>query len=112
MQIGILMTTSPEHANAYTVGRLAEELLKGGHAVELFLMEDGVYHAALRQGARNPLYSNLQALMEEGGKVYLCAVTAEARGLRPEQCLAGVEFSSQYELSQMVERSDRFLAFN
>ena len=112
MQIGILLTTSPEHANTYTVGQLAETFLKTGHAVEVFLMEDGVYNVARREGARNPLYTNLGEIIELGGKVYLCAVTAEARGLKPEHCLERVEFSSQYELAQIVERSERFLAFN
>ncbi len=112
MQIGILLTTSPQQANSYTVGKMAETFLTAGHGVEVFLMEDGVYNAVKNQEARNPLYSNLAQVMENGAQVYLCAVTAEARGLKPEACLSGVEFSSQLELSQIVDRSDRFLAFN
>ena len=112
MRIGILLTTSPEHANTHTVGRLADGFLKTGCEVELFFMEDGVYNAVGRAGSRNPLYGNLEDLMGRGSKVYLCAVTAEARGLKQEQCLEGVEFSSQMELSQMVDRADRFLVFN
>ena len=75
-------------------------------------MEDGVYNAVGLEGSRQPLYTGLQELIDLGAKAYLCAVTAEARGLNPDRCLKGVEFSSQFELSQIVERSDRFLAFN
>lgn len=111
MRIGILLTSSPEHENTYTVGRLCATFLMAGHGVQIFLMDDGVYNA-IRNQSRNRLFSNLDQLMAQGAQVYLCSVTAEARGLRQDNFLDGVEFSSQYELSQIVERSDRFLAFN
>ena len=111
MQIGILLTSSPEHENTYTVGQLSSAFLRAGHGVQIFLMDDGVYSAVKNQ-SRNRLFTNLDQLMAQGAKIYLCAVTAEARGLGQEHLLEGVEFSSQYELSQIVERSDRFLAFN
>jgi sulfur relay (sulfurtransferase) complex TusBCD TusD component (DsrE family) len=111
MQIGILLTTSPEHENTYTVGQLSAHLLKGGHGVEIFLMDDGVYNAVKCQ-SKNRLFSNLDQLISRGAKIYLCAVTAEARGLGEGQFLEGIELSSQYELSQIVERAQRFMAFN
>lgn len=111
MQIGILLTSSPEQENAYTVGQLAASFLKGGHGVELFLMDDGVYNA-VKNPSKNRLFSNLDQLIAQGAKVYLCAVTAEARGLGQEHFVDGIELSSQYELSQIVERCERFLAFN
>ncbi len=110
MQIGILLTSSPEHENTYTVGQLADNFLKAGHAVQIFLMDDGVYHA-VKNPSKNRLFSNIDQLMTQGVKIYLCAVTAEARGLVQEDFLDSVELSSQYELSQIVECSDRFLAF-
>jgi sulfur relay (sulfurtransferase) complex TusBCD TusD component (DsrE family) len=110
MEIGILLTSSPEHANTYTVGQLSSSFLKAGHRVQIFLMDDGVYNA-VKTPSKNRLFSNLDQLIAQGAKVYLCAVTAEARGLGQEDFLEGVEFSSQYELSYLVEQADRFLAF-
>ncbi len=111
MKIGILMTSSPEHQNAHTVGRLSEGFLEAGHSVTLFLMDDGVYNA-VKNDSKNRLFSNIEGLMAKGAKVYLCAVTAQARGLGLDHFLTGIELSSQFELSQIVEDSDRFLAFN
>jgi sulfur relay (sulfurtransferase) complex TusBCD TusD component (DsrE family) len=111
MKIGILMTSSPEHENAHTVGQLSANFLKAGHQVEIFLMDDGVYHA-VKNESRNRLFSNVNELIAKGAKIYLCAVTAEARGLQENHLVEGVELSSQYELSQIVDGSDRFLAFN
>jgi len=110
MQIGILLTSGPEHENTYTVGQLAENFLKAGHRVQIFLMDDGVYNA-VKNPSKNRLFSNMGQLMAQGAKVYLCAVTADARGLVQEDFLDGVELSSQYELSHIVECSDHFLAF-
>ena len=110
MQIGILLTSSPEHANTHTVGQLSSGFLKAGHGVQIFLMDDGVYNA-VKIPSKNRLFSNLDQLITQGAKVYLCAVTAEARGLGEGDFLEGVELSSQYELSHLVEQSDRFLAF-
>lgn len=104
------MTSSPEHENTYTVGQLSANFLRAGHGVQIFLMDDGVYNA-VKNPSKNRLFSNMHQLMAEGAKIYLCAVTAEARGLAQEDFLDGVELSSQYELSHIVECSDRFLAF-
>jgi len=105
------MTSSPEHENTFTVGQLSASFLMAGHGVRIFLMDDGVYNAVKNQ-SRNRLFTNLDELIAQGAKIYLCAVTAEARGLAQENFLEGVELSSQFELSQIVEDSDRFLAFN
>lgn len=110
MRIGILLTSSPEHQNTYTVGQLSASFLTAGHTVEIFLMDDGVYHA-VKNPSKNRLFNNMDQLMAQGAKIYLCAVTADARGLGQEDFLEGVELSSQYELSHMVEEADRFLAF-
>jgi sulfur relay (sulfurtransferase) complex TusBCD TusD component (DsrE family) len=38
-------------------------------------------------------------------------VTAEARGIGEGDLHPGVEVASQYELSKIVDRADRFLTF-
>ena len=112
MKIAFLLCSSPESQDGFTVGRLASGLLSAGHAVSLFLMDDGVYHAA-QASANGGGYSKLELarLIEQGARVALCAITAKARGLGEASLLPKVELSSQYELSQMVKEADRFLAF-
>lgn len=114
MRVGFLLSSSPESEDGYTVGQLAGKLRLAGHDVSLFLMDDGVYHAATFADTDDGTgYSKLEIirLMDAGVRVALCAVTAKARGLGKEQLTAGVELSSQYELSQMVKDADRFLVF-
>jgi sulfur relay (sulfurtransferase) complex TusBCD TusD component (DsrE family) len=41
----------------------------------------------------------------------ICALSAESRGFAENDLLPGVGFMSQYELSDIVSRSDRFLCF-
>ena len=96
------------------MNRLAGGLLAMGHTVSLFLMDDGVYHAAKSTCSKEGSgYSRLglSQLIEHGARIALCAVTASARGLGEAQLLPKVELSSQYELSHIVKESDRFLAF-
>ena len=110
LAIGILMTTSPEHQNTHTVCRLAEALLSAGHAVELFLMDDGVYNLVSIPKAGSPS-SLLQTAQSKGLKISLCTQSAETRGISEEESLHGVAWRSQHELSKIVAGSDRFLAF-
>jgi len=50
-------------------------------------------------------------LLSQGAKVSLCGVTAEARGVVEAGLYPGIEVASQYELSKIVDRADRFLTF-
>jgi sulfur relay (sulfurtransferase) complex TusBCD TusD component (DsrE family) len=114
MKIGVLLCSSPESEDGFTVGQLAGGLLSAGHEVSLFLMDDGVYHAAassVQTGGIGYSSLGLPRLIEQGARVSLCAVTAKARGLGEAQLLPKVALSSQYELSHLVKDADRFLAF-
>lgn len=110
LTIGILMTTSPEHQNTHTVCRLAGALLSAGHGVELFLMDDGIYNlvSVPKAGSASSL---LQKAQNQGMKITLCTQSAENRGISEKECLTGVAWRSQHELSRIVAGSDRFLAF-
>ncbi len=110
MKIGILLTSSADHEDGYLVGKLSEAWLKHGHEVEWFLMGEGVYHAQAFSSPKRP-YTALPTVMSLGAKVSVCGVTAEARGLSEADLYAGIEIASQYELSRIVDRADRFLTF-
>jgi sulfur relay (sulfurtransferase) complex TusBCD TusD component (DsrE family) len=110
MQIGILLTSSSDHENSYLVGKLSEAWLKQGHQVEVFLMGEGVYNGRAVHSPKRP-HNALPSLIGLGAKVSLCGVTAEARGIGEGDLYPGVEVASQYELSKIVDRADRFLTF-
>jgi sulfur relay (sulfurtransferase) complex TusBCD TusD component (DsrE family) len=110
LTIGILLTTSPEHQNSHTVCQIAGALLAAGDRVELFLMEDGIYNLVRSAHSGAPA-SALEALQGRGMRISLCTQSAESRGICESDCLTGIGWLSQHELSQIVSRSDRFLAF-
>jgi len=110
MQIGILLTSSTDHENSFLVGKLTEAWLKQGHQVDLFLMGEGVYNGMQVRSPKRP-YTMMPTLLGLGAKVSLCGVTAEARGVLEAGLYPGIEVASQYELSKIVDRADRFLTF-
>jgi sulfur relay (sulfurtransferase) complex TusBCD TusD component (DsrE family) len=110
MKIGFLLMTSPEHQDGFTVYSLAQEFLDMGVSVEIFLMEDGVYH-----GVRNPSLKKLSpsfpTLLKKGASISVCSFNTEIRGLGEKDLVEGVKLQSQYDLSHLVAACDRFLAF-
>ena len=108
--VGFLLTTSPEHQNSHTVFRLIAALLAAGHQVSLFLMDDGIYNIVRIESANSPS-AHLEKLMKAGLSVSLCTQSAETRGIFEADALSGIGWFSQHELSRIVSKSDRFLAF-
>lgn len=72
-------------------------------------MGEGVYHAQAVSSPTRP-YTAMPALLALGAKVSVCGVTTEARGVS-DTLYPGIEIASQYELSRIVDRADRFLTF-
>ena len=99
--LGILLTTSPEHENSHTVSKLAEAALARGIAVEIFIMCDGVHNA---------FESRFEALVEKGARIVLCSHNLRERQ-RPT-FEGAVVCGSQYDHAQLVQKVDRYLAFN
>ena len=110
MKIGILLTTSPEHQNTYSVYRLASAFVGLNHEVSVFLMDDGVLNGIVNR-SRRKLFSGFEELINKRVQVALCAMSAESRGVQRENLLPGIEYSSQAELSRIMKDSDRFLSF-
>ncbi len=110
MKIGLLLHKSPEHQDAHTVKRLAEGFTDMGHEVRIFLMEDGIYNVVVNNSPKR-LSAGFDVLISKGVKISLCTYTAEIRGLNQPDLFDGVDFHSQYDLSKLVNESDRFLSF-
>lgn len=99
--LGILLTTSPEHANTQTVINLTQAAIARGVEVEIFMMCDGVHNA---------FASSIEALVEKGARIVLCSHNLRERG-RPK-FEGAVVCGSQYDHAQFVAKVDRYLAFN
>lgn len=110
MHIGILLTTSPEHQNTYTVYQLADSLVRQNHSLDIFLMDDGVFNVMANSSKRR-LFTGFGDLLQKKVNVSLCAMSAESRGLRTEDLLPGTDYASQSELSEIVKKCDRFFSF-
>jgi sulfur relay (sulfurtransferase) complex TusBCD TusD component (DsrE family) len=110
MHIGILLTTSPEHQNTFTVYQLAASFIRLDHTVDIFLMDDGVFNVLVNSSKRK-LFSRFDDLIEKKVNIALCAMSAESRGVKREDLMPGTGYSSQTELSEIVKKCDRFLSF-
>ncbi len=106
--LGILLTTSPESENTFTVIKLAEAAVSQGKEVRIFLMCDGVYNI------NNPDFTSI---LDKGATITLCAHNASERHVEKpvpasfKQGKEGINFGSQYDLAYIVNESDRFLSF-
>lgn len=98
-RLGILLTTSPESENTFTVIKLAEAAISSGKDVQIFLMCDGVY---------NINNKDFISLLDKGASIILCAHNASERSVEKRE---GINFGSQYDHAYIVNESDRFLSF-
>lgn len=99
-KICVLVTSSPESQDRHTLHKITESALASGHVVQMFLMNDGVYHL---------LRESFSDLIAQGAQVTVCAHNAVERGVEERP---GVVFGSQYDLSVMVAESDVFLSLH
>jgi uncharacterized protein involved in oxidation of intracellular sulfur len=115
-RLTILLCHSPFHHEsvdeAIEIGRAA---LRRGHKLDLFLMMDGVYSAYNRQSGEpfmvEAVYQRLSDLMSKGGRIVLCRVCAELRGISEDNMPRGIEVGGLFDLSQSIAESDAVLSF-
>ena len=101
--LGIMLTTSPEKEDGEIVKRIANEALKKGAKVRIFLMCDGVLH--IKKGT-------FGELVPAGADVCICYHNLLERNLNKGDEAFKVTFGSQYDLADILHTCDRFLAFN
>jgi uncharacterized protein involved in oxidation of intracellular sulfur len=112
----ILLCHSPFHHEsvdeAIEIGRAA---LSRGHRLDLYLMMDGVYSAYNRQSGEpfnvEAVYQRLSDLISKGGRIVLCRVCAELRGVSEESIPQGIEIGGLFDLSESIAESDAVLSF-
>ena len=98
-KLGLLLTTSPEHANTNTVIKLAEAALEKGVEVRIFLMCDGVFNIHSISFLR---------LTDKGAQACLCQQNLNERF---QDETDDVQMGSQYDFAEHVHEVDRLLAF-
>ena len=100
IDIGFMISTSPESEDAHTLYQLAREALEAGKTVAIFMMCDGNYLSRDERFA---------ALADAGAKLYLCAMNSLKRKIESvDKVIPG----SQYDLAQIVADCRKFIAFN
>lgn len=97
MKLGIQLTSGIESEDVHTVRQLALAAVAGGHQVNLFLMDDGVY-----------ALDRLKDLARQGVPISLCTHSASERGVAKVE---GILWGSQWDWAQIVHDSDRVLNF-
>jgi sulfur relay (sulfurtransferase) complex TusBCD TusD component (DsrE family) len=98
-KLGILLTTSPEHANTSSVIRLAKAAIENGIEVRIFLMCDGVFNV-------NDI--SFLKLLDDGADICLCQQNLNERF---QDEADGIHMGSQYDLACNVKDVDRLVAF-
>jgi len=99
MVVCLLITISPHERDYRLAINLADEMLKRNISVKVFLMIDGVLCIGDKM---------LDSIIKNGAEVIVCSQNAKERGIKS---YGRVKEGSQYELSQIINRVDRFLAF-
>jgi sulfur relay (sulfurtransferase) complex TusBCD TusD component (DsrE family) len=98
-KLGLLLTTSPEHANTNSVVKIAEAALDKGDDVMIFLMCDGVF---------NIHEISFLRLTDKGAQICLCQQNLSERF---QDETDDVKMGSQYDFAEHVHEIDRLLAF-
>ena len=99
-KLGLMISTSPQHANLETALGLAAAALTRGAGVYLYLIDDAV--AAVED-------PRVQGLAGRGLKLFVCAYGCQKRG----QALSDTATNcGLVVLTDLINGTDRFLALN
>ena len=102
-KLGLLLSTGPERpVNLETAVGLSEATLARGGDVYLYLIDDGV------RAMEDP---RVRALPERGVKLFVCAYGCQKRRI-PLQESPAVTYCGLVVLTDIINATDRFLAFN
>lgn len=102
-KLGILLSTSPSDPAVAIVLRLAQEAIRSGIDVYLYMIDEGV------KNLEDPRYADLG---ESGVKVFVCAYGCQQHAVPTETIPQSMTLCGLVVLANMIAGCDRFLAFN
>ena len=107
MKLGIILQSNkPEHVwNTFRFGIIA---LKGGHRVEIFLMNEGSELDSIPDSKNFDISVKVAEFKGLMGEIYACGTCLELRG-KSESKVCPI--STMSDLLKMVEGSDKVLVF-
>lgn len=99
----------------YNGARLAGALAhQNGHEVKVFLIGDAASAAHNQQKVPAGFYNlevMLGSVVKQGGVIGVCGTCMDARGIAPEDLMAGAHRSTLDELTQWTAWADKALVF-
>ena len=99
-KLGLLLSCGPDHPGFGHGVQLAAAALRQGIDTYLYCLDDAVV------GVSDP---DLQALRQQGLKLYACAYGAHQRGLPIDDQAA---YAGLTVVSDLISSTDRFVSFN
>lgn len=109
----VLFSSPTQFQSTDTVFNFAEAGVKLGHEVTIFCDIDGVYNLKASQifpDEETPA-GKVAQLIEKGVQVLACMESARLRGIVKKELIHGVKESSLAKLVELMEESDRVVAF-
>jgi sulfur relay (sulfurtransferase) complex TusBCD TusD component (DsrE family) len=109
----VLFSSPMQFENSGTALNFAEAAVKLGHKVTIFCDIDGVYNLKAGQPPSNEETpaAKITHLMERGVEVVACMESARLRGMGKEELIHGVKHGSLAMFAELLEESDRTVAF-
>ena len=100
---------------SYNSFRLARALLKHeGNEIHLFLLGDAALCAKAGQKVPQGYYNIeffAQSILRSGAEIGACGVCMEARGIKDEELIPGVQHSTLEQLAEWTMWADKVLVF-
>ena len=109
----VLFSSPMQFQNSDTVFNFAEAAVKLGHEVTIFCDIDGVYNLKANQvlpDMETPA-ARIAQLIKKDVQVLACMESARLRGIVKKELIHGVRESSLARLVELMEESDRVVAF-
>ena len=109
----VLFSSPMQFQNTDTVFNFAEAAVKLGHEVTIFCDIDGVCNLKASQilpDEETPA-AKVAQLIEKGVQVLACMESARQRGIARKELIHGVRESSLAKLVELMDESDRVVAF-
>ncbi len=109
----VLFSSPMQFQSTDTVFNFAEAAVKLGHEVTIFCDIDGVYNLKASQilpDEETPA-AKVAQLIEKGVQVLACMESARLRGIARKELIQGVRESSLAKLVELMDESDRVVAF-